>query len=382
MNGQGHGQGMSSSGDQSGARGATRPAAAGAARSELSRIAEDMRTRVMNRLRMGKLSRRDPLRFATCIDPHGERLGFFHLYVPEGDRLTLEWMNSPAYLEEARKQHPIDACHLAIAMFHAHLLAEGEAERATTRARFLALAEHLLDRGVSERRAGRDCFWLPHVDQVEEYRTHHKPWAASMVQGWAAALFMRAHQLGGGDRFADAALRTTGLFFIPVADGGVRDQLPNGLVCYEKYAFPGQVRHVLNGFLSSLFGLWDLARATGDATARELFEAGVATVSDERTLRAYDLGYSTRYDLAGPAMATPAGVFYTWLHARQLAGLARITRSERLMPWAERWRDYVTRRRYTLRSSADCLLFRTRRLPTYAARYLGDRAPGDRAAGV
>ncbi len=347
-----------------------RSIAAGASRAELHRITDDVRVRVLNRLRQGKITRSDPLRFAPCIEHHGERLGFFHLYMPEADQRTLEWMKSPAYLEEARKQHPIDACHIAISLFHVYLLAEDEAARQRARESFLWLAEQLLDRGISERRGGRDCFWLPHFDQVEEYRAHHKPWAASMVQGWAAAVFMRAQQLGGGDRFADAALRTTGLFFIPVDQGGVRDHLPHGQVCYEKYAFPGQVRHVLNGFLSSLFGLHDLARSTGDAAARELFEAGLATVSDERTLRAYDLGYSTRYDLTSPDHATPSGVFYTWVHARQLAGLARTARSSKLQAWAERWSDYSSRRRHILRSSADCLLFRTRRLPAYAARYL------------
>ena len=40
------------------------------------------------------------------------------------------------------------------------------------------------------------------------------------------------------------------------------------------------------------------------------------------------------------------------------------------MPWATRWRDYGTHRRYTLRSSADCLSFRARRLPVYLERYL------------
>lgn len=344
---------------------------ANAAPTSLSSSVSDLRARVMNRLRQGNITRSDPLSFSPRIAHHGERLGFFHLYKPENDQASLQWLASPAYVIEAQKQHPIDACHSGISLFHAHLLAERQEQREATRVRFLDHVGRMLASGVSERRAGRDCFWLPHFDQVEEYATHHKPWAASMVQGWAAALFMRAHQLGGGERFVDAALRTTGLFFVPVEQGGVLDHLPHGLPCYEKYAFPGQVRHVLNGFMSSLFGLQDLARATGDATARELFEAGVATVSDERTLRAYDLGYTTRYDLASPDRATPSGVFYTWVHARQLAGLARITGSAKLRAWSERWRDYVFRRRHTLRASADVLLFRAKRLPTYAARFLG-----------
>jgi len=122
--------------------------------------------------------------------------------------------------------------------------------------------------------------------------------------------------------------------------------------------------------MSSLFGLHDLARAADDGVARSLFEIGLETISDDRTLHAFDNGYSTLYDLGGSRRATPAGVFYTWVHARQLAGLSRITGSAKLMQWAERWRDYVFLRRYTLRSSADCAYFRARRLPLYVWRTL------------
>lgn len=344
---------------------------------QLLRIKEDVSTRVLGLIRQGNIVRDDPLAFSPLIEHHGERLGLFHLYTPDADRKTLEWLASPAYVDEAGKHHPIDHCHAGIAQFHAYLLAPDEPARTQTRAAFLAAAHRLLASGISQTLRGRDCFWLPHFDQLEGYRPHHKPWAASMVQGWAAALFMRAYQLdgpGGGDeRFLDAARRTTGLFFVPVQDGGVLDTLPNGLPFYEKYPMPGQVRHVFNGYMSSLFGLYDLARADDNATARELFERGMATLSDERTLHAYDNGYSTLYDLGGDRRATPSGVFYTWVHARQLAGLSRITGNAALMPWASRWRDYVNRRRYTLRSSADCLYFRARRLPAYLERYLGEQ---------
>lgn len=337
----------------------------------------DARARVAGLRRQSNIVREDPLAFAPCIEHHGERLGFFHLYTPDADRKTLAWFASPAYVDEAKQQHPIDTCHLGIAQFHAVLLtaeaagaAGGEEAHARARAAFLATAARLLASGLRATLRGRDCLWIPHFDQLEGYHPHHKPWAASMVQGWAAAIFMRAAQLSGDERFVLAARRTTGLFYVPVDEGGVLDVLPHRLPFYEKYPMPGQVRHVFNGYMSSLFGLWDLARSDGDAAARELFEQGMATLSDERTLRAYDNGYSTLYDLGGDRRATPAGVFYTWVHARQLAGLSHITGDRRLLPWAERWRDYLTRRRFRLRSSADCLYFRAKRLPVYVERYL------------
>jgi hypothetical protein len=194
-----------------------------------------------------------------------------------------------------------------------------------------------------------------------------------MVQGWAAALFMRAFQLAGDERYVDAARRTTGPFFVAVRQGGVLGRLAHGLPFYEKYPFPAETRHVLNGFMSSLIGLHDLARSAGDATARSLFEQGVATLSDDRTLHAFDNGYSTLYDLGRGRRSTPAGIFYTWVHARQIAGLSRVTGSAKLMQWAQRWRDYAFKRRHVLRSSADAALFRARRVPHYLRRTLRSR---------
>ncbi len=329
-------------------------------------IAADAATRIAGRVRQGAITKGDPLHFEPEIEPNGTKLGFYHLYTRDSDRQTDDWLTSPVYVDEAEKQHPIDACHRAISRFHAFLRTDDERARAG----FLASARALLDSGYRVTLDGHDCFVVPHHDQVEGYRPHHKPWLASMVQGWSASLFLRAYQLAGDERYVDAARRSTGPFFVAVERGGLLGQLPHGLPFYEKYPFPGDTRHVFNGFMSSLFGLHDLARATDDRAARSLFDTGIETVSDDRTLGAFDNGYSTLYDLGGGRRATPAGVFYTWVHARQIAGLSRITGSAKLMDWAHRWRDYVFKKRYTLRSSADCALFRSRRFPHYVRRSL------------
>jgi hypothetical protein len=58
-------------------------------------------------------------------------------------------------------------------------------------------------------------------------------------------------------------------------------------------------------------------------------------------------------------------VFYTWVHARQLAALARITGQARLQTWAARWRSYTFRLDLRARTTLDTLGYRARSMPRY-----------------
>jgi len=309
----------------------------------------------------------DPLALDPRVEPHASRLGFVHVYAADETGETERWLTSSVYAGEAAKRDPIDVCHLAIDRFHRFL----ETGDGAARDDFLAVTRGLLDTGRSVVLDGRTCLVIPHVDQVEGYAPHATPWVNAMVQGWAGALFARAHQLTDDGGFLEAAVRTVGACFVSVDRGGVRDLEGNGRVFYEKYALPGQTRHVLNGFLSSLLGIWDVARASDDPDARAAFDQGVASL-DDTVLATYDNGHTTLYDQRRDRRATPSSVFYTWVHARQLAALARITRQPRLVRWAERWRMYSRRSDYRARTTLDTLGYRARSLP----RYLGLDRPG------
>jgi hypothetical protein len=58
-------------------------------------------------------------------------------------------------------------------------------------------------------------------------------------------------------------------------------------------------------------------------------------------------------------------VFYTWVHARQLAAIARITRQQRLLAWARRWRGYTQGAEHRAVTAIECLGYRARSLPRY-----------------
>jgi D-glucuronyl C5-epimerase-like protein len=323
--------------------------------------------RVARWRRQVRLIAGDPLALEPRVDPHAVQLGFVHVYVAREIGETARWLRSTVYAGEAAKRDPIDTCHLAIDQFHTFL----ETGDPAAREDFVVIARELLATGHTTELGGRTCFVVPHFDQVEDYARHATPWINAMVQGWVGAVLARAYQVTGEDGFAEAARRAVGPCFVPLALGGVRDLERNQRVFYEKYALPGQTRHVLNGFMASLLGIWDVARATGDRDARHAFEEGVASL-DDTVLGTYDNGHTSLYDQRDDQRATPSCVFYTWVHARQLASLARITRQERLRWWAARWRGYTHGTEHRARTALECLGYRARSLP----RYLGlDRAP-------
>jgi hypothetical protein len=276
---------------------------------------------------------------------------------------TARWLRSEVYSGEAAKRDPIDICHLAIDRFHSFL----ETGDGVARSDFLATTRGLLAAGHTVTLGGRPCFVIPHYDQVEGYARHATPWVNAMVQGWAGQVFLRAYQLTGEGELAEAAVRAIGPCYVPVDRGGVRDTERNGRIFYEKYALPGQTRHVLNGFMAALLGYWDVVRATGDRDARAVFEQGIASL-DDTVLGDYDNGHTSLYEQRPDRRATPSCVFYTWVHARQLAALARITGQQRLLAWAERWRSYARVTHYRAHTAAECLGYRLRKMPHYLAR--------------
>lgn len=327
--------------------------------------AQDLTFRLRSWRRQQLKIQQDPLAFDPRVDSHSQQLGFYHCYAAD-DAEGLAWLRSPAYVIEANKAHPIDACHLAIAQFHAYL----ETGAHDSRERFLEQLDMILGSGVRDERG----FVIAHDHLIEGYDPHARGWVNAMVQGWVASLCARAYQVGGDERHLDLARTALGVFRLPVERGGVRSRERHGGTFFEKYALVGQSRHVLNGMLSSLMSLWDVARALGDEEAHTLFAEGLATLTGP-ALDSYDLGYSTLYDQSQERRATPASVFYTWVHARQLAAVARISGRSHLASRAKRWRDYASSWTCQLRTSVDCLGYRIRHVPEYLDRL---RNPIDR----
>lgn len=120
------------------------------------------------------------------------------------------------------------------------------------------------------------------------------PWTSAMSQGTAIQAFARAGDRLGDPAYTDTA-RTALALFEADAPSGVRVRTPAG-AHYLLYSYAPRYR-VLNGFLQSITGLYDLATLANDARARRLFDAGDRQARIE--IPRYDTGAWSLYDEAG-----------------------------------------------------------------------------------
>jgi heparosan-N-sulfate-glucuronate 5-epimerase len=116
---------------------------------------------------------------------------------------------------------------------------------------------------------------------------------------------------------------------------------------YEEYAFE-PVKHVLNGMNYALIGLHDLAKIGGSEKAKLHFENGIEWL--KKALPEYDLGWWSNYFVAeGKLPNYIASAMYHNLHIEQLRYLCKITQSELIGEYCQKFESYpksMTRRLY------------------------------------
>lgn len=152
------------------------------------------------------------------------------------------------------------------------------------RAEFLRYAAALCERRDARGRWSYD---------FDFYRSR-APWHSALAQSRGASVMLRGFLLTGEVRFRDAALEALALFDTAVGEGGFVARHPRAGVPYlEEY--PSEPKGVLNGFLASLFGIWEVGRWLDDAACRARFERYVESV--ERMLPCYTTSWWTLYDL-------------------------------------------------------------------------------------
>lgn len=176
-------------------------------------------------------------------------------------------------------------------------------------------------------------------------------WYSAMAQGQAMSALGRAYHATGDRRYLEAAYRATKPFESRSEDHGVMARFLDKYVWYEEYpTIPSSF--VLNGFIYSLIGLYDVKMAYGgvdDERSRSvalLYEEGMKSL--KALLPFFDSGVGSFYDLrhftSGVAPNLARWDYHT-THIGQLLLLATIDDAPILKSTAERWIEYMKGKR-------------------------------------
>ncbi len=287
----------------------------------------------------------------------------FHPFYHQNLRLSRNSIDFLGKQSTSIQADPISQSHLAISLFHEML----ETEDPSCREAFLKVAEDLIQRVRFREIAGKTCGLIFHRYHPGIPESTHQPWISCQTQGWGMSILMRAYQLSGKEAFRQTALSLQIPFLIDVSSGGVKGREKTGRVFYQKLPFRGRYQHILNGFLSSLAGLYELYLSTGDNLAGDLFHQGLATVCNEDVLNTFDIGYTSVYGQAYQS-ATPACIAYNRVHVWQLSALAILGGQPKLKDQSEKWHAYSTSIFHRALSATDCLIYRIGMIPTYSKR--------------
>lgn len=172
-----------------------------------------------------------------------------------------------------------------------------------------------------------DCFLFPYRFSFNGLSA---PWISALGQGRLLSVLARAYELSGDEQYLVAARKAMKPFEIPVADGGVLARFPDGEVGFEEYPLPTP-NIALNGFITSLVGLYDLGEIGREQRGTELFMAGLRSL--ERNLYRYDLGYWSAYDLTGHVSSEN----YHQYHIIQLWALFEMTGRQIFKRYSSNW---------------------------------------------
>jgi heparosan-N-sulfate-glucuronate 5-epimerase len=176
--------------------------------------------------------------------------------------------------------------------------------------------------------------WAYHIG-IRKYKID-PPIYSAMAQAQIASAFVRAYLATANPRHAEIAL--SAVRPLVKSDSELVSLTPAGPVLEEIPSGPAS--HILNGWIYSLWGLWDVAVGIGDEGARNTYDASVNCL--RQMLDEYDVGWWTRYSLYPHRLPDLAKPFYHRLHIDQAEVLYRLTGFDEFRSATRRWRGYDT----------------------------------------
>ncbi|NXH81604.1 GLCE epimerase, partial [Edolisoma coerulescens] len=178
----------------------------------------------------------------------------------------------------------------------------------------------------------------------EGFKSLEPGWYSAMAQGQAISTLVRAYLLTKEPAFLGAALRATAPYKLPAERHGVKAVFMDRHDWYEEYP-TSPSSFVLNGFMYSLIGLYDLKETAGEKLGKEarlLYERGMESL--KAMLPLYDTGSGTVYDLRHFMLGTAPNLArwdYHTTHINQLQLLGSVDDAPIFKEFVKRWKSYL-----------------------------------------
>lgn len=172
--------------------------------------------------------------------------------------------------------------------------------------------------------------WLNDYELWEGRTLLKAPWLSSHVQGLVISALVRAWRLTRKSSFLQLLRGSAQVFRLDCECNGLRVRSDSHVVYAERPGFPAP--GIMDGFMTSLLGLYDLYVETSEDEVYRLFEEGIEGLAhflcnwDYRNKWTF---YSNRAYLCSPA--------YHCLNRILLSVLARLTGRELFAKYAECW---------------------------------------------
>ncbi len=173
-------------------------------------------------------------------------------------------------------------------------------------------------------------------------------WYSAMAQGQAISTLVRAYKKTQEYKYLSATLKATKIFRIPSSEGGVLAKLFDRFSWYEEYPTTPS-SYVLNGFIYSLIGLYDLHSIASPEEGREalqLYNDGLKSLKN--LLPLFDTGSGTIYDLRHLSVHKAPNLArwdYHATHISQLQLLVSIDPDPLFKQFLDRWIGYTKGKR-------------------------------------
>ena len=153
---------------------------------------------------------------------------------------------------------------------------------------------------------------------------------SSMAQGEGISMLVRAHKVWKEEKYLEAARKAKEFMLKPLDEGGTTDYREPDVYLYE-YTFRPLV---LNGWIFSLWGLYDYDKYTSDEQTGVVLAATLETL--KKKLPEFDIGYWSMYE-DGKRICSP---FYHDLHIAQLTVMYDLFGDAIYQEYAEKWDGY------------------------------------------